>query len=398
MEMARQGGAGALPGLCGPCDAGYTVGGIGTASAVGNPPCIPVAAAAQECGDPAAKNYQPAAAPASIAGCVYAMADPVGTEGPPTAATPEAPERPFKLGDYVGPAMAVALLASLAIALCTFAWCYRRHSRRLKAHDAQVRAAAAEGGQGPGGDEVGVGVGGVGVGGVGGSAEAAAERGERPGDSPSPPPPPPAAGQAQVGERVAISGLLSRSELNGTFGLVTAVEPSGRFVVRLEGSRKRGGEVLSLKGGNITAVEEEDGEGGAEGRHKAANTPPPGASAQRAMPRHRAATRAEFVRRMQAKAAQARATVQGGRGHAGGAGLPKQRPRGVAPPASAVPRGVRTPVPTAPPAAASLNASMGSPLGGALPLGWEEFKDEATGEAYYFHAVRGQTTWERPET
>jgi hypothetical protein len=59
---------------------------------------------------------------------------------------------------------------------------------------------------------------------------------------------------------------------------------------------------------------------------------------------------------------------------------------------------VRTPVPTAPPAAASLNASMGSPLGGALPLGWEEFKDEATGEAYYFHAVRGQTTWERPET
>ena len=45
----------------------------------------------------------------------------------------------------------------------------------------------------------------------------------------------------------------------------------------------------------------------------------------------------------------------------------------------------------APPAAAG-----GGPAGGALPAGWKELKDPASGATYYLNEADNSTTWERP--
>merc|ERR1719230_1181831 len=34
--------------------------------------------------------------------------------------------------------------------------------------------------------------------------------------------------------------------------------------------------------------------------------------------------------------------------------------------------------------------------GGALPSGWQQHMDQATGKQYYFHSVTKETTWTRP--
>eukprot|EP01048_Picozoa_sp_COSAG05_P011939 COSAG05_NODE_1162_length_5658_cov_33.118367_4_plen_868_part_00 len=279
-------GSGAsVDGLCGACEPGYAVpspreegdgrGEASTAPQAGNPFCTKVRDTSNDCGDPSASNYGGASIPtANVAGCRYGIEDGAAGAGGAAAETDdsamEEPDNPIKLGRYVGPGVIVTLLVLFVIAIGSFIYCYRVHNKRLKAHAEHVRRieagepvplteqeqlreaqrakrAAVLGGVGPPPppeyekgsaplDE------------VERVTESDEEEGVVGGNS---------SGGVQVGDRVLISGLQSRPELNNQLGTAIGRAPNGRILVSLQLEYNGTKEMLSLKPANLTPVESE---------------------------------------------------------------------------------------------------------------------------------------------